>query len=292
MKLIQETKFLNNRKRGAGVLPVYIKDNFPIHTVENFTKELLKDPDKPFIWFYRDITKFLTLSRIYFLYKFRENGTLYYSRSIQEMDLSEELMSKYLIIQDQIVGNGFYYCKYYNQRYLPTYFSKNYRLKEESLQKYKYGIYIRDEYPIDEIELKKFIKRTGTNPKDILIFGKKGMFSERNYTFDQKFFFNNIETYLVVSAPNDSVPGTLLEVLRNKIPIFLLNELQIANGTKELLEGFSYYGYDEFFKILDKLNYIIWSKDPNDNIDKINKYFQKSKTFIDFLEYIKRDNNE
>lgn len=291
MKLIQETKFLDNRQRGAGTLPVQISKQFN-YQIEYFTKELMRKTSEPFVWFYRDITSLLKLSRIYFLYKFRGNGTLYYSRSLQELDLSEEMLSKYLIIKDQIVGNGFYYCKYYQQRYLPTYFSTNYRYTEDIPKKYKYGIYIRDEYPDDELELKKFLQETGTNPREVLIFGKSGMFSERNCTFKQEFFFNNIENYLVVSARNDAVPNTLVEVLHNKIPVTLLNQLQPASGTKEILEGFNHYGYEKFFKLLDKLNSICWKQDPNDNIDKINKYFNKSKTFIDFLSYIEKDDYE
>lgn len=286
MKLIQETKFLDTRKRGAGVLPLYIAEAFSNHEISYFSKDLI---NLSFIWFYRDITFFLKNTKIYNLYKLRNTGTLYYSRSLNELDLNESLMGKYLIIKDQIVGNGFYYCKYHNQRYLPTYFSQYYRYKEELPKKYKYGIYLRDECPKDDTYLKEFLKKNNHNPKDVLIFGKSGMFSERNCTLNQTYFFNSIENYLVVSTQDDSVPGTLLEVIRNKIPTILLNELQPASGTKEILEGYSYFGYNKFFTLLDKLNTIIWKQDPTDNINKINNYFKRSKTFIDFLKFIEKE---
>ena len=287
MKLIQETKFLKDRQRGAGTLPCTIQNNYPLYEIDTFHKHLFQE-DKPFVWFYRDITAMLKSTSIKALYNTKDNGTLYYSRSLQELNLNAPSLSKYKVIENQIVGNGFYYCKYYNQRYLPTYFSRNFKYSEKFPIKYKYGIYLRDEYLEDQAQLDKFLKETGTNPKDILIFGKPGMLSPRNCTFSQDYFFNSIETYLVVSAKNDSVPNTLVEVFRNKIPILLLNDLQPASGTKEILEGNSYY-QERFFEVLDKVNALAWSEGPTKNLDKINEYFQKSKTFLDFLKLVDKD---
>jgi len=275
MQLLQEIKF-GSRKRGSNTIPAKI-----FRTFENY--EIITDltnlnPSEKFINFYRIPKKEI----------FNDNLLFTYSQSKEELIqrglFTNALNLSFLKYNSKIVSNGFYYSKYYNMLYFPTYFysihdiNMVYNIKKS----YKYGFYNRLECPNDREILKKY------SPEELLIFGNFGNEKKFDSLTDQGLFFNSFETLIVNNEPNDSVSNTLLEGIFLKKKIKMENNFNIANDNKALLEARFRLGYDNLFKALDNLNIYCWydltEDNFNDRLDYINKLIKQSVTFDQFLQ--------
>jgi hypothetical protein len=280
LALIQENRF-GSRKRGANTIPAKIFRTYP----NNFNISQKRDDSSLNINFYR-----------------QPNNTIFkkllftYSKSKEELlkdgIFFEKTRYMYLRYQDKIFSNGFYYSKYYNMQYYPTYFykitidSKLLIVNYQSKHRFKYGIYNRNEYNDKEILL-NYLKNNNINKEDVLILGNK--ITGFECTTDQKYFFNSFKTYLINNEDNDAVSNTLLEAIYYKKKFKLMNNLAIANDNKALLEAYNYYGYSDFFNKLDNLNNFCWKDLKKENFytkyKYLNNIYKKSKTFTEFLDY-------
>jgi len=260
MQLVQYIYF--KRHRGTETIPKKISQFNNFDLVNQNTMDI----SKPFVWFFRDPTQLLKKIKLTDIKKIKENGSIIYSKPLHQIN-----NPKLDLLKDNIVSNGFYHSKYYNMRYLPRYFYDSDIGKSEPQIDKSYCFYNREECPKDKIELDKFIKNSNLDIKDILVLGKD--------TFNTSDLNKNM-TYLVNNCIDDAVPNTLLEAMYAGLDIKLLNNLQVASGTKELLEG---KNFSDFYKKLDKLNEIVWKEQDRVFVDKL---FYRSKTFTDFLKGI------
>jgi len=277
INLIQENRF-GSRKRGSNTIPAKILRNYNNQFIMNIS------PSKrtPNINFYRQPDA-----------KIFKNLLFTYSKSKHEL-IKDNIFfekTKYLFLKNnnKIFSNGFYYSKYYNMKFYPTYFYEltidsklsivNYQSKQ-----YKYGIYNRAECQ-DKKVLLNYLKNNDISERDVLVFG--GNIEGFDSCTDQDYFFNNFETYLINNEDNDSVSNTLLECIYYKKKLLLMNNLAIANDNKAMLEALNYYGYDRLFKKLNNLNTYCWSDLTEDNfrtkVNYIDNIFKRSINFTNFL---------
>ena len=280
ISILQELKYKHTRKRGSFTIPERIGEISNLEVLPSKFGYLSSNyiPEY-FINYYR-----LPYNSIYFKYS---TPILIYIMSKEQLKIENKynnfhlkLFTKYKNI---ITSNGFMYSKYFNMNYYPDYFYKfNYDFNLNK-PKFKYGIYNRLEY-----NEKIIIKNLPENiKKNLLILGEP--IDEKNIecTYNTKYFFENIETYLVHNCQYDAVSHVLLEALYTKKKLKILNQFQVANDNLEIIKAYNYFEYTDFFKKIDSLLNYCWKdiKNTNDFETRYHNIQMMSKNnLISFLE--------